>query len=214
MSEQNPLSDCRLYLISPATIDDPESFVATLSQALQGGDVASFQLRLKDADENHIIKCAETLIPVCHSFDVIFIINDSAEIAAKVNADGVHLGQSDGEVKAARDILGHNKVIGVTCHNSRHLAFEAGDKGADYVAFGAFYPTTTKDVLHQAELETLVWWSDLAEIPSVAIGGITVENCTAVADAGADFIAVCSGVWDYAQGPQEAVKQFNEKLSQ
>jgi len=214
LSEQKTLPDCRLYLISPPVIDDPEGFVAPLSQALSGGDVASFQLRLKEASEAEVIKTAEMLKPVCHSFDVAFIINDSPEIAAKVGADGVHLGQSDSDIKAAREIVGHDVVIGVSCHNSRHLAFEAGDNGADYVAFGAFYPTKTKETAHVAELETLVWWSDIAEIPCVAIGGITVENCTPVIDAGADFIAVCTGVWDYADGPFEAVKQFNEKLNQ
>ncbi len=213
MAKKNTSPNCRLYLISPPQIDEPQEFAKTLGSAFKGGDVASFQLRLKDTTDEHICEVAESLMPICHDNDVAFILNDHAELAAKLGADGVHLGQSDGDIKEARSILGHDAVIGVTCHNSRHLAFDAGDKGADYVAFGAFYPTNTKEVSHVAEVDILTWWSDLAEIPCVAIGGITVENCAPLIEAGADFIAVSSAVWDNDAGAEAAVKQFNEKLA-
>ena len=212
MAENQTPIFCRLYLISPDKIDDIEGFSHKLIEALNGGDVASFQLRLKDASDEHIIKVAKALMPICHSFEVAFIINDHADIAAKVGADGVHLGQEDGSIKEARELVGHDAVIGVTCHNSRHLAFEAGDNGADYVAFGAFYPSDTKQTPLMAEPEILTWWTDLSELPCVAIGGINVENCKPLIKAGTDFIATCSAVWDNAEGPKQAVAQFNKIL--
>lgn len=202
---------CRLYLISPAKID-VDAFAKTLDAALGAGDVAAFQLRLKDLPDEDICRAAEALLPVCAVHDVALIINDRADLARDTGADGVHLGQSDGSVKEARDMLGFDAVIGVTCHDSRHLAFVAGDAGADYVAFGAFFPTKTKPSDYRPNPEILSWWRDIAEIPSVAIGGITVENCHALVDAGADFIAVSSGVWNYPEGPAAAVKAFNEVL--
>lgn len=213
MAQKKP-HECRLYLISPPQIDKTEEFAKTLTAALSGGDVASFQLRLKDVSDEHIIEVAEVLLPICHANDVAFIVNDRADLAAQLGADGVHLGQSDGDIKEARTILGHDAAIGVTCHGSRHLAFEAGDQGADYIAFGAFFPTSTKETLHVADIETLEWWSDIAELPCVAVGGITIENCSPLIEAKADFIAVCSAVWDNADGPSIAVKLFNEKLNQ
>lgn len=210
MSNIDP--SCQLYLISPPKIilDD---FAPRLEAALGAGDAAAFQLRLKPADDEEIYKAAEALLPICHKFHVPLILNDRIDLARDVGADGVHLGQSDGSVAEARAKLGLDAMIGVTCHNSRHLAFLAGDAGADYVAFGAFFPTKTKATKFTAEPELLSWWSDISEVPAVAIGGIIPENCLALITAGAHFLAVSSGVWDHPGGPGEAVKAFNKLMS-
>ncbi|WND01414.1 thiamine phosphate synthase [Temperatibacter marinus] len=209
MSEIDP---CQLYLLSPPQIESAEDFAVTLDSVFSSGDVACFQLRLKEASEDHLIQVANAIRPVCISHDVAFILNDSAELAKQVDADGVHLGQSDGSVEEARTLLGYDKSIGVTCHDSRHLAFEAGDKGADYVAFGTFFDSPTKASDYRPELDILTGWDEATEIPSVAIGGITVDNCQQLAKAGAHFVAVSSGVWSYPEGPEAAVKAFNAQL--
>ncbi len=184
-----------------------------LEGALSAGPVAAFQFRVKDIDQHEAAVLAGPLQAICAAHDVAFIVNDDVALAKRLKADGVHLGQGDGDVREAREILGSDAQIGVTCHNSRHLAMEAAEAGADYVAFGAFYPTTTKEVEHVAELETLEKWSRVTEIPCVAIGGITTDNAKAVIEAGADFIAVSSAVWDHPQGAAEAVKAFNALLA-
>ena len=199
---------CRLYLITPPKFE-PRAFADELKRALDGGDVASLQLRLKEASDDDIKRAAEALMPVAQARDVAFIVNDRPDLARALRADGVHIGQDDMPYAEARAIVGPNAIIGVTCHDSRHLAIEAAEAGADYVAFGAFYPTATKDAKTHAEPELLRWWSDVMVVPCVAIGGITVENASPLIEAGADFIAVSSGVWDYEQGPQAAVRAFN-----
>ena len=202
---------CQLYLISPATIEP--DFVDQLAQAFDGGPVAAFQLRLKGLNEHEIARLAEPLQALCADRDVAFIINDSIALAKRLGADGVHLGQEDGDPREARRELGPNVQIGVTCHDSRHLAMEAGEAGADYVAFGAFYPTTTKEVSHHAELDLLKWWSSIFEIPCVAIGGITPENAPPLIEAGADFLAVSGAVWNHPEGPKAGVAAFGPVLS-
>jgi thiamine-phosphate pyrophosphorylase len=201
---------CQLYLISPERID--ASFVDRLREALDGGPVAAFQLRLKGIDDHAIAALAGPLQALCAERDVAFLVNDSIGLAKRLGADGVHLGQDDGDPRQARGELGPNAQIGVTCHDSRHLAMEAGEAGADYVAFGAFYPTSTKAVSHHPEPSILGWWATLFEIPSVAIGGITAENGRVLVDAGADFLAVCSAVWDHVEGPGAGVRAFAETL--
>jgi thiamine-phosphate pyrophosphorylase len=203
---------CALYLISPAEMPEPQHFVAVLEDALAGGTVAAFQLRLKNVPDKSIVEAARILKPVLASAGTAFIINDRADIAADVKADGVHLGQSDGDIAHARALLGADAQIGVTCHDSRHLAMEAGEAGADYVAFGAFYPTATKTVMHHPAPEILTWWSGLMEIPCVAIGGITLENASPLIQAGADFLAVSAGIWSHSDGPRSAVEQFNRLM--
>jgi thiamine-phosphate pyrophosphorylase len=201
---------CQLYLISPERIGD--DFADTLASAFDGGPVAAFQLRLKGLEEHAIAKIAEPLQRLCADRDVAFIVNDSMALAKRLGADGVHLGQGDGDPREARALLGPSVQIGVTCHDSRHLAMEAGEAGADYVAFGAFYPTTTKEVLYVPDPSILGWWSTLFEIPCVAIGGITPENGRPLVEAGADFLAVCSAVWNHKQGPAAAVAAFQDVL--
>jgi thiamine-phosphate pyrophosphorylase len=202
---------CQLYLISPLNVDG--DFPAHLEAALAAGPVAAFQFRVKGIDQHKAAELAVPLQEICARHDVAFIVNDSISLAKRIGADGVHLGQDDGDPREARDILGRDAQIGVTCHNSRHLAMEAAEAGADYVAFGAFFPTTTKDVKHQADLETLELWSQFTEVPCVAIGGITLQNAEDVINAGADFIAVSAGVWNHAAGPAAAVKAFNALLA-
>ena len=184
---------CQLYLISP--LDVTGGFADRLARALDAGPVAAFQFRVKDMDQHEAARLAEPLQRLCADYDVAFIINDSVPLAKRLGADGVHLGQGDGDPREARTVLGPDVQIGVTCHDSRHLAMDAGDAGADYVAFGAFYPTTTKDTTHRPEPALLSWWSALFELPSVAIGGITPANAVPLVTAGADFIAVSNAVW-------------------
>jgi thiamine-phosphate pyrophosphorylase len=197
---------CQLYLISP--LDVSGSFTDRLAEALDAGPVAAFQFRVKDVNEHEAARLAEPLQRVCAERDVAFIVNDSAGLTKRIGADGVHLGQGDGDPREARALLGPAAQIGVTCHDSRHLAMEAGEAGADYVAFGSFFPTTTKEVTHRPDPSILSWWAALFELPSVAIGGITPQNGKVLIDAGADFLAVCSAVWQHPGGPAEGVRDF------
>lgn len=199
---------CRLYLITPPLLD-PRIFAEDLKQALDGGDVASLQLRLKDASDRDIRRAAEALMPIAEAANVAFILNDRPDLARSLGCDGVHIGQDDMAYAEARDIVGPDKIVGVTCHDSRHLAMEAAEAGADYVAFGAFYPTTTKDARTRAAIDIVEWWAELMVVPCVAIGGITVENARPIIQAGADFVAVSSGVWRHPAGPKAAVAAFN-----
>ncbi|MBX9665437.1 thiamine phosphate synthase [Novosphingobium sp.] len=200
---------CQLYLISP--LDVGGAFPERLARALDAGPVAAFQFRVKGLDEHEAARLAEPLQRICADREVAFIVNDSISLAKRLGADGVHLGQDDGSVADARARLGKAAQIGVTCHASRHLAMEAGEAGADYVAFGAFFPSATKDTKHVAEPELLQWWARLFELPCVAIGGITAANCRPLVQAGADFLAVSHAVWggDEAAG----VRAFNEAIA-
>jgi thiamine-phosphate pyrophosphorylase len=202
------MPDCQLYLISP--LDVSGEFPQRLERALAAGPVAAFQFRVKGVDQHEAARLAEPLQAICREREVAFIVNDSIALAKRLKADGVHLGQHDGTVREAREALGREAQIGVTCHASRHLAMEAGDGGADYVAFGAFFPSPTKPSEHQADPELLEWWSGLMEIPCVAIGGITPDNCAPLVEAGADFLAVSSAVWSGEEA--EAVRAFAKKL--
>jgi thiamine-phosphate pyrophosphorylase len=199
----------RLYLISPQQVGEP--FPDRLKAALEPGIATAFQLRVKDLDEHELARLAEPLQRICADADVAFIVNDSMALAKRLGADGVHLGQSDGDIREARALLGPSAQIGKTCHDSRHLAMEAGEAGADYVAFGAFYPTTTKPSNYRPDPSILSWWSALFEIPCVAIGGITPENAAPLVRAGADFLAVCQAVWG-RDDPEAAVEAFAGSL--
>ncbi|MBL4614499.1 MAG: thiamine phosphate synthase [Magnetovibrio sp.] len=207
---------CQLYLITPPVFD-LDTFAPTFVEALEGGEVACVQLRMKTADggpapREEVLRAAKVLVPQAQDREVAFLINDDAELAAQLGADGVHVGQEDTSLKAARAVVGTDAIIGVTCHNSRHLAMEASEAGADYVAFGAFYPTTTKDPKTIADPEILEIWSTMTNVPCVAIGGITVENAPPLIKSGADFVAVVAGVWNHPDGPAHAVRQFNKLM--
>jgi len=204
------LNACQLYLISP--LDVSGNFADRLARAIDAAlpemPVAAFQFRVKGVDQHECARLASPLQAVCNARDVAFIVNDSVSLAKRLKADGVHLGQQDGDVREAREVLGREAQIGVTCHASRHLAMEAGEAGADYVAFGSFFPSTTKASEHRPTVELLQWWQGLMEIPCVAIGGITPANCRPLVDAGADFLAVCNAVWEGDEAA--AVRAFAE----
>lgn len=203
---------CRLYLVTPAAFD-PRPFRDQLAAALDAGDVACVQLRLKDAPDDDVRRAVEALMPVCHRHDVAFIVNDRPDLAKEMGTDGVHVGQSDASYDEARRIVGVDRIVGVTCHDSRHLAMEAGEAGADYVAFGAFFPTRTKETKTRPEPDLLQWWSAVMTVPSVAIGGITAENCAPLVEAGADFLAVVTSVWNHAGGPAAGVRALNDAIA-
>jgi thiamine-phosphate pyrophosphorylase len=204
---------CRLYLITPPALE-LTAFADTLTDALAGGDVACVQLRLKDVSDAEILRIGAALKPIVQAADAAFILNDRPDLAAKLDADGVHVGQSDASYVEARAALGRDRIVGVTCHNSRDLAYDAAEAGADYVAFGAFYPTGTKEPSHWAEPELLEVWQETMETPCVAIGGITIENAEPIVLAGADFLAVSAGVWAHPAGPRAAVASFNALFQQ
>jgi thiamine-phosphate pyrophosphorylase len=198
----------RLYLITPPALE-LSVFEPALEAALAGGDVAAVQLRLKDVSDAEVLRIGAALKPIVQRANAAFIVNDRPDLAAKLDADGVHLGQQDADCAEARRLLGKDRIIGVTAHNSRHLAMEAAEAGADYVAFGAFYPTGTKAPQYWADPEILEIWQETTETPCVAIGGITVQNAAPLVRAGADFLAVSSGVWTHPEGPRAAVAAFN-----
>jgi thiamine-phosphate pyrophosphorylase len=209
--EKQPRPPCQLYVVSPPAISLPH-FVDSLKAALDGGPVAAFQLRLKDVPDAEVLRACDALLPVCRAADVAFILNDRADLAAKAGTDGVHLGQGDGSIADARALMGRDAQIGRTCHDSRHFAMEAGEQGADYVAFGAFYDTTTKPSHYRPAPEILTWWTTISQLPCVAIGGIFPDNAAPLVAAGADFIAVVRAVWDHEAGPRAGVAAFGDVL--
>ncbi|MGE0715154.1 MAG: thiamine phosphate synthase [Alphaproteobacteria bacterium] len=202
---------CRLYLITPAALD-PEAFADVLGAALDGGDVACVQLRLKELEDDAFRRAIERLMPVSHARDVAFIVNDRPDLAAEMGCDGAHVGQQDAPYAEARRLLGPDAIVGVTCHDSRHLAMEAADAGADYVAFGAFYATSTKPSRYRPGPDILEAWTQVTTVPCVAIGGIKPENCAPLVRAGADFLAVVTGVWDHPAGPGAAVAAYEQAI--
>lgn len=204
---------CQLYLITPPVIDDLDAFASRLEAALDAGPVAAVQIRLKPADDATITQAVQRLAPIAQGRGVAVILNDRPDLAAVLGCDGVHVGQSDASVASARRIMGKGAMIGATCHDSRHLAMEAAEAGADYVAFGAFFPTTTKATEHRPDPEILTIWQEVMEIPSVAIGGITVDNAAGLIAAGADFLAVSAGIWSHPDGEAAAIREFAALLA-
>jgi thiamine-phosphate pyrophosphorylase len=205
---------CRLYLITPPAIAEPAAFAPRLEAALAGGDVAALQIRLKGAPDAAIAAAAQELAPIARAAGVAVILNDRPDLAARLGLDGVHVGQEDAPYAAARRELGPDRIVGVTCHDSRHLAMEAAEAGADYVAFGAFFPTSTKDAKTRADPELLQVWQEVMQTPCVAIGGITAGNAAGLAAAGADFLAVCAAVWSDPEGPAAAVAALNAAIAE
>lgn len=203
-----PTDRCRLYLITPPAFAIT-TFIEQVKAALGAGDVIALQLRLKEAEDAEILAAADALQPICTAHDVAFIINDRVDIAKETGADGVHLGEEDGSVDEARATLGPEAIIGASCYASSDRAMTAAEQGADYVAFGAFFPTQTKTPKAMPDPDILTWWSTYTVIPCGAIGGITPKNATPLVKAGADFLAVISSVWEYTEGPAAAVKAFN-----
>ncbi|MHC8509216.1 MAG: thiamine phosphate synthase [Rhodospirillales bacterium] len=212
MSENPP---CRLYLITPPRIEDPAAFAETLARTLDAADTAAVQIRLKDTGEDDISRTAEAVIPVCRARGVTVIMNDNAELARRIGCDGAHLGEDDGDIAEARRILGPEAVIGASCYASadRAMQLTGRDGGADYAAFGAVYPTSTKTPKTLCPLEIIENWSLISVIPCAAIGGITPENAGSVIEAGADFLAVISAVWGHADGPAAGAAAFEAVLA-
>lgn len=204
---------CRLYLITPPRLDDLAGFAHRLAQALDAGDVAALQIRLKDHDEAEIAAAVSVLTPVAQARGVAVILNDRPDLAARLGCDGVHIGQEDGSYAEARRLMGSDRIVGVTCHDSLHLAMEAADAGADYVAFGSVFTTGTKNAKTRCELDLIAGWAADMLIPCVAIGGITVDNAREVARTGADFLAVSAGVWSCPEGPAAAVAALNREIA-
>lgn len=207
----------RLYLITPPQIDDVAAFVDVFKAAIEGGDIACLQIRLKQGGEIDIAATravAQAVKPTCNVNNIALFINDSPQLARALEADGVHLGADDMDIGEARKLVGEDVIIGATCKNSRHQALVAGEAGADYVAFGAFYPTKTKANTVQADVETLTWCQMFLTMPCVAIGGITIANAKPLLEAGADFLAVSSGVWNHSDGPAAAVAMFNRLIDE
>ena len=203
---------CALYLITPPIIKVGE-FKEQLVEALKPGLVKVVQLRLKGVDDQHVIEVGQTLRPICHYFDTTFIVNDRPDLAVKIGADGVHLGEEDSNVKNARIILGSSAIIGVSCYNSKHKAMLASEEGANYVAFGAFHQTKTKVPKYRARIDIIEDWSYISNVACVAIGGLTANNCSSIINAGADYIAVISAVWNDKEGPMKAVMKFTKVLN-
>jgi thiamine-phosphate pyrophosphorylase len=198
----------RLYLITPPALD-PDGFANDLEEALSGGDVACLQLRLKDLEDDAIRRATRILQPIAQDRGVAFIMNDRPDLAAELDCDGAHVGEEDAPYAEARRLLGPERIVGVTCGDSRHRAIAAAEAGADYVAFGAFFPSGTKETKHRASPDVVRDWSDMTVVPCVAIGGITQVNCAPLVEAGADFLAVIGAIWSYPQGPRAAVRDFN-----
>ena len=203
---------CRLYLITPPAIAGPAAFARNLSKALEAGPVAALQIRLKSAQEEEIAEIVRVIGPIARDHGVALILNDRPDLAARLGCDGVHIGQEDAPYAQARRLLGNDRIVGVTCHDSRHLAMVAAEAGADYVAFGAFFPTLTKTAPTRADPEILTFWQETMLSPCVAIGGIEPGNCRPLVTAGADFLAASSGVWNFPQGPGAAVDLFNREI--
>ncbi len=203
---------CRLYLITPPEIA-LDRFAPRLEAALDAGDVACLQLRLKGADDDDVRRAGEWLLPICQAREVPLLINDRPDLASELGADGVHVGADDADYAQARERVGANGTVGVSCYDSRHRAVEAAASGADYVAFGAFFPTETKTPRAKADVHLLKWWHTLMVVPCVAIGGITAENCAPLVEAGADFLAVVGGVWAHPEGPEAGVKAINRAIA-
>jgi len=209
LSSDETQATARLYLITPPALD-PDQFAKELEAALAGGDVACLQLRLKEVDDEAIRRAARILKPIAQDRDVAFIMNDRPDLAAELDCDGVHVGEEDMPYAEARRLLGPDHIVGVTCGASRDRAITAAEAGADYVAFGAFFPSTTKAAKHHAGPELLRDWSETTVVPCCAIGGITQQNCGPLVEAGADFLAVIGAIWSHPKGPRAAVAKFNE----
>jgi len=203
---------CRLYLVTPPALD-PAVFRDELAAALDAGDVAAVQLRLKDADDDAIRRAVGALRPVAQERGVAFLLNDRPDLAAATGCDGAHVGAEDMPPAEARRALGPALTLGVSCYASRDLAMRAGEAGADYVAFGSFFPSGTKQTGIRTDVELLRWWSELMEPPCVAIGGITAENCAPLVQAGADFLAVIGAIWAHPDGPAEGVRAVNAAIA-
>jgi len=189
----------------------PAAFMPGLEAALDAGEVAAFQLRLPGASDDQLRRTIDTLMPTVQARGTAFLVDGRADLAVEMGCDGVHLGAIE-EYAEARRLVGAG-MIGLSCGGSRHLGIEAAEAGADYVSFGAFFPSATKPDAEITDPDILAWWAELMESPCVAVGGITVENCAPLIATRCDFLAVSAGVWAHPQGPAAAVAGFRERIA-
>ena len=201
-----------IYLITPDRIN-LQKFKEDFRAVLNTGCISYAQLRLKECDDNFIIECARTLLKISNYYNVPFLINDRPDIAKITGANGVHLGQKDSSPSLARKVLGNKSIIGVSCHNSIDLACNAVNMGADYVAFGGFFKSISKEVQFSAEISILEWWKKISPTPSIAIGGINKNNFKNLLTNGADHIAVISSVWSHPISPVFAINEYAREIS-
>ena len=212
MTDPAAKRDCQIYLLTPALL--PPDFSEKLEAALGAGEIAALQLRLKNCEEDDWKRAIELLRPITATYNVALMINDRPDLAVAYGADGAHVGGEDMAVAQARKILGPNLQLGASCYNSRDLAMTAGEDGADYIAFGSFFPSSSKATGITSDVELLNWWSEMMELPVVAIGGITAQNCAPLVRAGANFLAVISAVWDHPQGSAQGVREMQQAITQ
>lgn len=201
----------QIYLISPPQIE-LKDFSLKLENALKTGFVPSFQLRLKNYSPSEIKKISQEIKKICDENNCLFLLNDFYEIALEVGASGVHVGIDDKKISQIRQNSPKNFVIGASCYDSKHLAMEAGEQGADYISFGAFFETQTKISRGKPTVEILNWASEILNLPIVAIGGINDKNCVELVKNGADFLAVISYVWQHPEGVEVAIKNLYQQL--
>ncbi len=201
----------KIYLITPPKIDE-NFFFTSLENVLSTKIVSCLQIRLKNVEDKNIIEICKIVRPICDNYKIPLIINDRLDLVKKCDADGVHLGQEDGSIKDARKYLGSNFIIGASCYNSKHIAMEAAENGADYVAFGAFFESKTKVPKVKVKKNIIEDWNFISNIPCVAIGGITPTNCKDLIKAGADHLAVIGSIWNSDKSPEKAIMDFKKIL--
>ncbi|EHD14591.1 thiamine-phosphate pyrophosphorylase [Commensalibacter intestini A911] len=205
------MNPCELYLLTPPSLD-PFKFKPLLIKALDAGPVAAVQLRLKDVSDDEIRKAIDILRPVVQDHDIAFILNDRPDLAKECGCDGAHIDMADTPIELVRAQLGDDLQLGVSCYDSRDIAMKAGEKGADYITFGPFFPS--KDTNIRAPVDLLSWWFEMMEIPVVATGGITAENCKPLVKAGTDFLSVSGAVWNHTGGPTQGVKSILKAIQE
>ena len=198
-----------IYLISPQKIKG-NKFYNKLDQVLKTNKVKYFQLRLKKISNLNLIKISKKIKKITRKNNVKFLINDKPSVAKTVDANGCHIGQKDMNFTISRKILGKNKIIGVTCHNSKKLALKAKRYGANYIAFGSFFKSSTKKTAYKANLAILRWAEKKISMPVVAIGGINSSNYKKILASGANFIACSNYIWNNKKlDPVSAINKFN-----
>jgi len=201
----------QIYLISPPEIELAK-FAQSLELSLKTGLIPAFQLRLKNYETPQLKKISQELKKICDDHNCLFILNDYFDIAMEIGASGVHVGADDEKIAKIRLKAPENFLIGASCYDSRHLAMEAGEQGANYISFGAFFESPTKISRGKPTLEILEWANEMLNLSIVAIGGINADNCQKLVKSGADFLAVISYIWQHPSGPQFAIQHLHQQI--
>lgn len=200
----------KIYLISPPNFVEKE-FFDNLKNALKTGLVSAFQLRVKNYSNKEVENLARQVKKVCLDYNCPFLLNDYLDIALNLNLEGVHLGCEDENIALARKSSHKNFIIGASCYDSKHLAFEACEQGANYISFGTFFPSITKNSKGKPEKEIISWANEILDLPTVAIGGINDSNCSSLIKEGVDFLAIISYVWNHQKGVEFALKSISRQ---